>query len=133
MCFILAFELIHTEKECSGADTNKGILPNIEACATACAGSAEMFIYGAFNEWEEKRGEDYQFCFSNGCMCSCEDDTKDYRCETIKNLGFDLYAFKKDNGNKFCNSYVCLFFDLWITNPPSYACGRCSLFHLTVN
>ena len=91
--FYLDFTVLKNAVECKGSERFKGELVSAEACATACRGTSQLFIYGT-NEFGEKR------CDSKAgiqtCDCWCQDETEDYKCKKeTKNKGYRLFAFNK--------------------------------------
>ena len=85
---LLDFELVQATSECVGKESLQGNLFSAEACADACRGSSQMFVYGT-NQFGNNR------CDSNTCACWCQLETINNRCKTIaKHTGFNLYGFK---------------------------------------
>ena len=86
------FKLIAKAKECKGSETAQDYLESVDACAHACRGSSEMFVYGT---------EEFDFsnsrCEGSTCRCICQHDTVNHKCKVlIDHKGYNLYAFKKD-------------------------------------
>lgn len=90
----LDFMLVQKASACLAKDSLdqiwKGQVTSPEACANACRGTSQMFLYGT-NEFGGTG------CAENvGCECHCSLQTENYRCrKTVKNLRLNLYAFKE--------------------------------------
>ena len=93
---IIDFQLVSMKSVCEGDETFKDFLPNVGACAEACKGSADMFIFGT-----EKDGGGSGTCKNNffgrnkQCKCWCQHNTENSKCKKmVNNDGFNLFAFK---------------------------------------
>jgi len=78
------YNLVAESHECSGGtETYIGYKQGVHACAEACRGTSEMFVYG--------RGSK---CAQGSCGCWCEHNTADGNCKNrVRNTGFDLYTY----------------------------------------
>jgi len=83
------WRVVATGRECNGAETYKGYKSSSGACAAACAGRSDMFVYGT-NQFGVKR------CSGGKCKCYCEDATKAVCRKVKKHKGYDLY--RRGNG-----------------------------------
>ena len=79
------FTKIAVSRSCKDRYTYKGYKENVDICATTCAGSSTVFVYGK----TDKR------CSSNGCACWCINGaTKEGKClKPYAHPYFDTYRF----------------------------------------
>ena len=106
--FVSDYILVAEKSECAGKETFQGEKESLGACATACRGFSQMFIYGTNSHGNSR-------CSNAGCKCWCQGETEGWKCKKrIQHTGFDLYAFKQTKGTTFCLKSVNFHVDIWI-------------------
>merc|ERR1719494_1180856 len=83
----LDYQLVALRAECEGKEIFKKHQTSLHACANACRGISQMFMYGT-NKYGVTR------CYADGCTCYCELETSNYECnKQLVHKGYNLYKY----------------------------------------
>ena len=84
----LDYQLVALRAECEGKEIFKKTHLSLNACANACRGISQMFMYGT-NQFGVTR------CYGDkGCDCYCEMATSNYECnKQLHHGGYNLYKY----------------------------------------
>ena len=103
------WKFLKKNKMCEGTEEgwkrhNRGYLPSIHHCASACSGISQWFVYGKSDNGNDKCTQGC--CNGQGCQCICKGGSvmngeKGLSCDFKDAYGYDIYELKDSAGLSF--------------------------------